>query len=141
MHVQDMQGIGMTSQLTLAAFIALCSGALKKTCIKSMVVLGSMSIGEPLIRWRNWHLHFKFVLMQERKKVLLPMASAADINTVPPELFSKFQISFIKALKMRYLKHQELSNIDINGVKYSLCNIKVKGEICPWLFIFVADVK
>jgi hypothetical protein len=34
-----------------------------------------------------------------------------------------------------------LSNININGVKYSLCNIKVKGKICPWLFIFVADVK
>ncbi len=31
------------------------------------------------------------------KKVLLPMASAADINTVPPELFSKFQISFYQS--------------------------------------------
>ncbi|WP_237332656.1 hypothetical protein [Zobellella iuensis] len=28
------------------------------------------------------------------RKVLLPMASAADIPTVPAELFSKFQISF-----------------------------------------------
>lgn len=29
-----------------------------------------------------------------RRKVLLPMASAFDIPTVPAELFSKFQISF-----------------------------------------------
>jgi len=28
------------------------------------------------------------------KKILLPMSSAVDINTVPIELFSKFQISF-----------------------------------------------
>ena len=28
------------------------------------------------------------------KKVLLPMSSAADISTVPSELFAKFQISF-----------------------------------------------
>jgi len=31
------------------------------------------------------------------KKVLLPMASAGDIPTVPPELFSKFQISFYQS--------------------------------------------
>jgi ATP-dependent Lon protease len=40
MHVQDLQGIGMTSQLTLAAFIALCSGALKKPVLSQLVVLG-----------------------------------------------------------------------------------------------------
>lgn len=28
------------------------------------------------------------------KKILLPMANAADIATVPPELFAKFQIMF-----------------------------------------------
>ncbi len=28
------------------------------------------------------------------KRVLLPMASASDIPTVPAEIFSKFQISF-----------------------------------------------
>jgi ATP-dependent Lon protease len=28
------------------------------------------------------------------KRILLPMASATDIPTVPPELFAKFQISF-----------------------------------------------
>jgi len=28
------------------------------------------------------------------KRVLMPMASAVDLATVPPELFSKFQVSF-----------------------------------------------
>jgi len=28
----------------------------------------------------------------EGKKVLMPMSSAVDIGTVPPELFTKFQI-------------------------------------------------
>ena len=31
------------------------------------------------------------------KKVLLPMASAVELNTVPPELFAKFQISFYQS--------------------------------------------
>lgn len=28
------------------------------------------------------------------KRILLPMVSAVDISTVPPDLFAKFQISF-----------------------------------------------
>ena len=31
------------------------------------------------------------------KKVLLPMASATDIATVPPELFAKFQMAFYQS--------------------------------------------
>ncbi len=31
------------------------------------------------------------------KKVLLPMASAVEISTVPQELFAKFQISFYQS--------------------------------------------
>jgi ATP-dependent Lon protease len=34
------------------------------------------------------------VLDSGGKRVLLPMASASDIPTVPAEVFSKFQISF-----------------------------------------------
>jgi len=45
MHIQDMQGIGMTSELTLPAFIALCSGALRKPALSQLVMLGFMSIG------------------------------------------------------------------------------------------------
>ena len=34
------------------------------------------------------------LITQGAKRVLLPMASASDIPTVPAEIFSKFQISF-----------------------------------------------
>ena len=97
MHVQDMQGIGMTSQLTLAAFIALCSGALKKPVLSQLVVLGSMSIGGTINKVEELASTLQVCFDAGAKKVLLPMASAADINTVPPELFSKFQISFYQS--------------------------------------------
>lgn len=94
MHIQDLQGIGVTSELSLAAFIAMCSGALKKPVQSQMVVLGSMSIGGTITKVEELASTLQVCLDAGAKKVLLPMASAADIGTVPPELFSKFQISF-----------------------------------------------
>lgn len=38
------------------------------------------------------------------KKVLVPMISAADIGTVPPELMGTFNLIFIKRRKMLSLK-------------------------------------
>lgn len=94
MHIQDLQGIGMTSELALAAFIALCSGALKKPVQSQLVVLGSMSIGGTINKVEELASVLQVCFDAGAKRVLLPMASAADIGTVPPELFAKFQISF-----------------------------------------------
>ncbi|AOY75378.1 protease Lon-related BREX system protein BrxL [Clostridium formicaceticum] len=94
MHIQDLQGIGVTSQLSLAAFIAMCSGALKKPIQSQMVVLGSMSIGGTITKVEELASTLQVCFDAGAKKILLPMASAADIGTVPPELFAKFQISF-----------------------------------------------
>lgn len=94
MHIQDLQGIGVTSELSLAAFIAMCSGALKKPVQSQMVVLGSMSIGGTITKVEELASTLQVCFDAGAKKVLLPMSSATDIGTVPPELFAKFQISF-----------------------------------------------
>lgn len=99
MHVQDLQGIGVTSELSLAAFIAMCSGALKKPVQSQMVVLGSMSIGGTITKVEELASTLQVCLDAGAKKILLPMASAADIGTVPPELFAKFQISFYQSVE------------------------------------------
>lgn len=97
MHVQDLQGIGMTSELALAAFIALCSGSLKKHVQSQLVVLGSMSIGGTINKVEELAGLLQASFDAGAKRILLPMASATDIGTVPPELFSKFQISFYES--------------------------------------------
>lgn len=99
MHIQDLQGIGVTSELSLAAFIAMCSGALKKPVQGQMVVLGSMSIGGTITKVEELASTLQVCLDAGAKKILLPMASAADISTVPPELFAKFQISFYQSVE------------------------------------------
>jgi ATP-dependent Lon protease len=97
MHVQDLQGIGLTSELSLVAFIALCSGALRKPVQSQLVVLGSMSIGGTINKVEELANIMQVCFDAGAKKILLPMASAVDIPTVPPELFAKFQISFYQS--------------------------------------------
>lgn len=99
MHIQDLQGIGMTSELALSAFIGLCSSALKKPLQNQMVVLGSMSIGGTITKVEELASMLQVCLDAGAKKILLPMSSAADISTVPPELFAKFQISFYQSIE------------------------------------------
>ena len=94
MHVQDIHGVGMTSELALTAFVALCSGALGKPPLSQLVVLGSLSIGGTIKKVEELANVLQVCFDSGAKRVLLPMSSATDIQTVPPELFSKFQISF-----------------------------------------------
>lgn len=97
MHVQDLQGIGVPSELALAGFIGMCSGALKKPVQSQMVILGSMSIGGTVTKVEELADTLQVCFDAGAKKILLPMASATDIGTVPPELFAKFQISFYQS--------------------------------------------
>ena len=45
MHIQDCQGVGLDSNISLAAMTAYCSCALDRPVQAQMCVLGSMSIG------------------------------------------------------------------------------------------------
>ena len=94
MHVQDVNGVGMTSSLSLAAIIAMCSGALNKPVQSQCAVLGAVSIGGPINKVEDLASTLQVCFDAGAKKVLIPMVNAADIATVPPELFAKFQIMF-----------------------------------------------
>ncbi|MDB2157863.1 protease Lon-related BREX system protein BrxL [Clostridium butyricum] len=94
MHVQDVNGVGMTSSLSLAAIIAMCSGALNKPLQSQLAVLGSVSIGGTINKVEDLANTLQVCFDAGAKKILLPMVNAADIPIVPPELFAKFQILF-----------------------------------------------
>jgi ATP-dependent Lon protease len=94
MHIGDCQGIGVTSELALCGFVALCSSALRKPIQSQMCVLGNMSIGGTVNKIEELANTMQVCFDAGAKKILLPMSSAADIPTVPSELFAKFQTSF-----------------------------------------------
>lgn len=94
MHIQDISGIGMSNELSLAAFVGLCSGAMNKPVQSEMVVLGSLSIGGTINKIEELANVLQVCFDAGAKKIILPMSSAVDLPTVPPELFAKFQTSF-----------------------------------------------
>jgi len=94
LHVVELHNTGPTTAMTLAAFVALCSGILSKPVQSQLVILGSMSLGGSSIHVKNLAESLQVAFDAGAKRILLPMASVADIPTIPGELFAKFQTSF-----------------------------------------------
>lgn len=98
-NYQDLQGIGMTPALGLPTVIALCSIALGKPVQSSLAVLGEMSIAGTLSKVDNLADTLQVCLDSGAKKVLIPIISAADMGTVPPELMGAFNIIFYSSVE------------------------------------------
>lgn len=94
MHIQDCQGVGLDSNISLAAMTAYCSCALDKPVLSQLCILGSMSIGGTINKVEELASTLQVAFDAGAKRIIIPMSSAADISTVPSELFAKFQISF-----------------------------------------------
>ena len=94
MHIQDCQGVGLDSNISLAALVGYCSCALNRSVLPQLVVLGTMSIGGTLNKVEELAAVMQVAFDAGAKKILIPMSSAADIATVPADLFAKFQLSF-----------------------------------------------
>lgn len=93
-NYQDLQGIGMTNKLSLPTLIALCSIALNKPVISTLAVLGEISISGSILKVNELASSLQVCLDSGAKKVLLPITSASDLGTVPPELIGYFNLIF-----------------------------------------------
>lgn len=99
MDVQDMNGIGMTKNLSLASVVAICSVALAKSVVSSAVVLGDFSIGGTVMKVEELANTLQVCLDSGAKKVLLPIASAVDLGSVPAELIGCFNLIFYNSVE------------------------------------------
>ena len=91
-NYQDLQGIGMTSTLALPTLIALCSIALGRPTLGSLVVLGEISISGTMIKVDELSNVLQVCLDSGARRVLIPATSMVDFATVPPDLMSAFQL-------------------------------------------------
>jgi len=94
LHVVELHNTGPTTAMTLATFVALCSGVLGRPAQPQLVVLGSMSLGGNVVPVESLAESLQVAFDAGAKRVLLPMASVRDLPTIPGELFAKFQTSF-----------------------------------------------
>lgn len=94
LHVVELHSTGSSTATSLSALIALCSVLLAKPVQEQMVVLGSMTLGGVINPVQDLAASLQVAFDSGAKRILIPMASAMDIPTVPAELFTKFQVSF-----------------------------------------------
>ena len=99
MDVQDMNGIGMTKNLSLASVVAICSVALGKPVVSSAVILGDFSIGGTVMKVEELANTLQVCLDSGAKKVLLPITSAVDLGSVPAELIGCFNLIFYNSVE------------------------------------------
>ena len=93
-HAVELQNTGPFTHLALASLVAFASGLLGKPVQSQMVVLGDMSLGGNVMPVESIAECLQVAFDAGAKKVTLPMSSAADIPSIPAELFTKFQTSF-----------------------------------------------
>lgn len=94
LHVVELQNTGPLSHLALPSLVAFASGLLGRSVQSQMVVLGDMSLGGSVTPVESIAECLQVAFDAGAKKVALPMSSAADIPTIPVELFTKFQTCF-----------------------------------------------
>lgn len=94
MAVQDLNGVGSNRTLALASLIALCSSAMSKPVLSSLVVLGDLSIGGTVQKVEDLANVLQVCSDSGGKKVLIPFSSAQDLGTVPGDLIGRFNIIF-----------------------------------------------
>ena len=94
LHIVEIHNTGAATALTLCSFIAFCSGLMGKPLRSQMVVLGDMSLGGTIVPASNLAELLQVAFDSGAKKILIPMSSVGDIQTIPGELFAKFQTSF-----------------------------------------------
>lgn len=93
----DIQGVGITDKLALPTVLSICSIALNRTTLSSLAILGEISIAGSMIKVDEFANALQVCLDSGAKKILLPITSAADMGTVPPELMGSFQIIFYQS--------------------------------------------
>ena len=96
-NYQDLQGIGLTEKLALPTLIAMCSIALGKPTLSSLVVLGEISIAGSILKVDELANVLQVCLDSGAKKVLLPITSAADLGLVPADLIGCFNLIFYQS--------------------------------------------
>ena len=72
------------------------SGDLEKPIQEQTAILGTITIGGSISTIDNLSDLLQVCLDAGAKRVLIPMSAASKIPTVPPDIFSKFQMSFYK---------------------------------------------
>ena len=88
LYFRDLQGKGLSCEVSLAEFVGLCSAASGRPVTSGMAIPGILRMSGTMDELRNLEDIFRVAKNAGVKKILLPMGSIKDIQNVPAELLS-----------------------------------------------------
>lgn len=88
LYFRDLQGKGLSCEVSLAEFVGLCSAASGRPVTPGMAIPGILRMSGTMDELRNLEDIFRVAKNAGAKKILLPMGSIKDIQNVPAELLS-----------------------------------------------------
>ena len=92
--ISDLQGTGTPQHSALALLVALFGASLERRAPSQFAVLGDITLGGTVNPVEGFATHLQVAFDSGVKRILIPMANASELATVPPELFTKFQTTF-----------------------------------------------
>lgn len=92
--IADLQGAGTPQHSALALLVALFGASLERRAPSQFAVLGDITLGGTVNPVAGLATHLQVAADAGVKRILIPMANASDLGSVPPELFTKFQTTF-----------------------------------------------
>ena len=94
LYYADTQGKGLSTEISLGEFIGLCSALAERSVIESLAIAGEIKLSGTLGELTNLEDIFRVCKNAGAKKVLLPMDSIRDIQTISRELLNYVQPIF-----------------------------------------------
>ena len=88
LYFRDLQGKGLSCEVSLAEFVGLCSAASGRPVTPGMAIPGILRMSGTMDELRNLEDIFRVAKNAGAKKILLPMGGIKDIQNVPAELLS-----------------------------------------------------
>ena len=94
MFFNDLQKKGLSAKISLAEFVGLCSAACGRPVAASLVIPGILRMSGSMDELRDLEDILRVAKNAGAKKILLPMSSLAQLQTVPQELMSSVSPDF-----------------------------------------------
>ncbi len=94
MFFNDLQKKGLSAEISLAEFVGLCSAACGRPVAASLVIPGILRMSGSMDELRDLEDIFRVAKNAGAKKILLPMSSIPQLQTVSQELMSSVSPDF-----------------------------------------------
>ncbi|MGL6166917.1 MAG: protease Lon-related BREX system protein BrxL [Fusobacteriaceae bacterium] len=94
LSVVDEKNMGVSENMILGGFIAMCSSALNRQVISQTVILGDMALSGTIVKVSELANTLQIAREAGAKKALIPILNLVEMATLPQDIVSEIQLIF-----------------------------------------------